>query len=98
MALLCQPPNIHPDMAEQLASYQNLLALSAVMQVADRLYYDEREQRVRAGATDRKRSGTVRRLIAVTTQLDLTYDLARLAPDDLLELLPAEFKRWLVAK
>jgi hypothetical protein len=81
-------------MAEQLASQQVLVGLPSVVQVADRLYFDPRLRIVRPGATDRKRAGTIRRLITVCSQLDLTYDLASLDGEDLMALLPKEFNRW----
>jgi hypothetical protein len=91
---LVQRPDIHPDMAEQLASVQSLVSLATVMQCADVLYFDMARQRVRSGATDRKQPGTIRRLLAVCAQLDLTHDLASMSPEALLRILPAEFGRW----
>jgi hypothetical protein len=94
MSLLCQQPSVHPDMAEQLASYQQLIALPAVVAAVDDLYFDSKRRIVRPGATDRKQAGTIRRLINVCSQLDLTFDLASLKGRELVGLLPKEFNRW----
>lgn len=94
MGLLCQRPSVHPDMAEQLFSSQELIAAPAVVQLADMLYYETRTNSVRSGATDRSKPGTVRRFVAVCNQLDLTFDLAQITAPDLRSLLPAEFDRW----
>jgi len=89
------PPHIHNDWTEQLASRQEIITNKALIEAADRLYWDKNQQRPKTGATDRNRPGNVRRLVLVMRQLDLTYDLHAMSVDEIVSLLPPrEFRRW----
>lgn len=92
--LLAGPVHIHPDLAEQFASRQEFVTNDALMEVADALYWNEKEQKPKTGATSSKRAGNARRLIAVAQQLDLTYDLYGMDAASILSLLPPEFEAW----
>ena len=94
LAMLCGAFGSHGDMTEQIASRQELLVNAALVELIDRLYYDTPLEQLKRGATNRKRSGTLRRLIAFVDQLDLTYDLYSLSADQLEAMLPGEFDRW----
>lgn len=93
-AMLSGPFGSHGDFAEQVASRQELLVNRGLVELIDRFYYDSALDQVRRGATNRKREGTLRRLISVVDQLDLTYDLYSLSADEIEALLPSEFDRW----
>ncbi len=92
-ALLAGPPDKPGDLAEQLASRQEIVTNNAVMELATALYIDRRTQRPKQGAASRG-SGSVRRLVDVLNQYDLTWDLYSLETKGLLELLPVEFNRF----
>jgi hypothetical protein len=101
ICMLCQPPRIHPDTAEQLASRLDLIQSAAVVGTASRLYYDQKTRQNKKGATDVAgkvpKPGTLRRLVEVAWQFDRTYDHLACATDAFMSLLPAEFARF-VAK
>lgn len=98
MCMLCQPPPIHPDTAEQLASRQYLIQSAALIGTATELYYDPSTRDLRKGATTYKgkepKPGTLRRLVDVSAQFDRTFDLLGMAPDQFVSLLPREFGRF----
>ena len=93
MALLANPPHQPGDIAEQLASRQELVTNPSVMEVATRLYIDSETNNAKRGAAGRG-PGSARRLAAVLNQLDLTWDLYGLYPDKLIDLLPEEFDQF----
>lgn len=93
--LLAGPVRVHPDLAEQFAARQEFVTNDALMEVADVLYWDEEAGRPKTGATSADRAGSVRRLIAVAQQLDLTYDMYGMDAASILSLLPPEFETWL---
>ncbi len=93
MALLANPPHQPGDIAEQLASRQELVTNPSVMEVATRLYINSATNSPKRGAAGRG-AGSARRLAAILNQLDLTWDLYGLDPDKLLDLLPEEFDQF----
>ena len=93
MAVLANQPHEPGDIAEQLASRQEIVTNRCIMEVATRLYIDPSTDRPKTGAAAREQ-GSARRLAMVLNQLDLTWDLYRLEPDKLIELLPDEFERF----
>ena len=93
MALLANSPHQPGDIAEQLASRQELVTNPSVMEVATRLYINPATDRPKRGAAGRG-PGSSRRLAAILNQLDLTWDLYGLDPDKLLDLLPEEFEQF----
>ena len=90
LAILANPPHRPGDIAEQLASRQELVTNPSVMEVATSLYInlDTDSQKLNAAG---KGPGSARRLADVLSQLDLTWDLYDLTSNQLLDLLPAEF-------
>lgn len=92
MAVLCTPVNAPGEAVEELASRQHLIANSAVMKAATRLYVGADQKHKRGVA--RKNRGGVRRFAAVLMQFDLTYDLYQIDAADLIELLPPEFDEF----
>ena len=93
MALLANPPHMPGDIAEQLASRQELVTNASVMEVATKLYIDPATGLPKRGAAALG-NGSARRLADLLNQLDLTWDLYYLTPEQLLNLLPTEFERF----
>lgn len=93
MALLCGPLTEPGDVVEQLAARQELITNAAVIKTATALYYDREKKSLRRGAAGRG-PGSARRLADLLNQLDVTWDLYGMVPENLMELLPAEFGRF----
>jgi len=94
--LLHSPLDVHPDVIEQLASRQAVISNRALIRAAYQLYFDPAVDggRPRRGITDRDQPGTLRRLVVVVDQLELTHDLQAMDGDAILALLPEEFDPW----
>jgi len=71
-----------------------LVACSAVVSVATKLYYDRKKGVIRRGAGS-KEEGGCRRLVDFLQQLDCTFDLQRMSESQLLSYLPTEFRRFI---
>ncbi len=82
------------DFNEQIASRLQLVTNHAFVGAIDALYFDAAKDEPKRGALNRKKPGTLRRLIDLHGQLDLTYDLYSLSTAQLLKLLPREFNKW----
>ncbi len=93
LALLAGVPNRPGEIAEQLASRQELITNRSVMEVATTLYISSKTSLPKQGAAS-KTNGSARRYAEVLNQLDLTWDLYMLEPEQLLDLLPEEFDRF----
>ena len=94
--VLCQKPYAPGDFVEQLASRQERITNPAIIETANRLYFDRDAKRPKRGASPTwRKPGTLRRFGDVLGQLDLTYDLYSMSADDLVALLPAEFSPYL---
>jgi hypothetical protein len=81
------------EIIEQLASRQQLMGSTTIIESAVRLYLDPATDRPKKGAGGSDR-GSPRRFATVLAQLDLTYDLNSCSVNQLLKLLPKEFERW----
>jgi hypothetical protein len=95
-ALLSNPIAEAGDFNEQVASRLELVTNAAFVGAIDALYFDTDKDKPKRGALNRKKPGTLRRLIDLHGQLDLTYDLYSLSTAQLLDLLPREFGKWRV--
>jgi hypothetical protein len=93
LAVLCQPLYRPGDLVEQLASRQELVTNTAVMEVATVLYVDPSTGKPKRGSQT-KSAGAVRRLADVLSQFDVTWDLYSAGLVELLGILPPEFKRF----
>jgi hypothetical protein len=93
LAVLCQPLSKPGDLVEQLASRQELVTNTAVMEVATALYVDPGTGKPKRGSQT-KSVGAVRRLADVLSQFDVTWDLYSAKFAELLGILPAEFNRF----
>jgi len=91
-ALLCTPPHSPGDIVEQLASRQEIVTNAAVMQVATRLYVGDNGCHKRGSPG--KGPGTVRRLVDMLNQFDMTWDLYSMSPNTILDMLPREFDHF----
>jgi hypothetical protein len=92
--LLSQP--LEKDSREQRewTGYNHNLSTSLVV-LCRRLYWNESEAAFKRGARG-KGPGSLRRLMRVAKQLEVTYDIHGLAADRLAQLLPLpEFERWI---
>ncbi len=92
--ILGKDPHKGGDFIETIASRQDLVTNQGVISAISRLYYDTKNKRAKKGATHRARAGSVRRLVTVLDQLELTYDLFAMDGDQILGLLPEEFDGW----
>ena len=94
--VLCQKPQSPGDFVEQLASRQERITNPAIIQTANRLYFDSKTGKPKRGASPTwRKPGTLRRFGDVLDQLDLTYDLYSVSAGDLAGLLPDEFSTYL---
>ena len=92
---LYNPVYKHNDFVEQLASRQNIISNLNLVRVAHQLYWDSNGDRPKRGAQSRNRQGTLRRLIRIFAQLELTFDIYIMNPDEIMRLLPSEFNEWI---
>ena len=92
-ALLVQPLHSPGDVVEQIASRRELATSPAVVGAATLLYLNGATGKLRRGSGG-KDAGSARRFSKVMMQLDVTYDLFTLTPDQLVQILPGEFDRF----
>jgi hypothetical protein len=76
---------------DQLAARQFVISSPTLIVVARRLYTDPRTGRQRRGA-GAKGKGSPRRLALIANQLALTYDIHNMSVDQLMKILPREFR------
>jgi len=96
MLVSTKPGILHTDYCEHVFGYQDLCQTRSFISVANALYFDRTERKIKRGATpNKKKPGTLRRLVDVFYQLDLTYDVQGMNPSSFQSLLPAEFRVWL---
>lgn len=93
------------EMAEQMASRQEVFAHPSFWAVAYRLYHDPSGE-LRRGATSQRPAsarrdpknkagrGSVRRLPMTFRQFDRTYNTRDMSAEDMLALLPREYDKW----
>jgi len=93
---LSNPMDKSGDFVLQLMGRQEIATNRAIIDIANRLYWDSKTLRPKRGASSKDyKAGTLRRFARVLSQLELTYDLQAVTPDELALLLPTEFKSWL---
>lgn len=81
----------HGDMMEQVSAVKGILQNGAIMEVLERLYWDETKGDRARGAASKTR-GSIRHLKDVLKQLELNWDLRWTDSDQLYGLLPGAFK------
>ncbi|MFC3326948.1 hypothetical protein [Mesorhizobium cantuariense] len=94
--LLLGPPSVPGEVREQLTSQQDMFH-PAFQAAAKTLYFDPTTGKLRRGSGTKK-GGSSRRLATVRKQLDVTWDLFALSPEQILEKLPKEFDKFKTAK
>lgn len=93
--LLYNSPHTPGDFAEQLSSSQKYVMSRGIIGAATHMYFDDSSGSPKPGAGSKERKpGTLRRYLDVLSQLELTYDLQSMEPEELLEILPPEFDRF----
>lgn len=92
---LAGAPHVHGEMSEQIVSRQELVTSGSVVRALSILYFDERKWKLKRGFSARDRPGTLRRFVNVMNQLARTYDLFEISGEQIVELLPREFDRFL---
>lgn len=93
LSFLCQPLSKFGDVVEQLASRQELVTNRGVVSLATKLYVDRATGQLKRGAGG-KSAGSPRRLSDILDQFDLTWDLYTATSDELIKVLPSEFKKF----
>jgi hypothetical protein len=97
MSLLCQPVHKPGDVVEQIAARQERVTNAGVVGLATRIYVDADKRHLKRGASG-KGAGSVRRLIDLIDQLELTWDIALAQPSELASVLPKEFAKFVAEK
>lgn len=82
------------DIAEQLASRQEIVTNKAAMALATDLYINVATQKAKKGAAGRG-AGSARRFADVLNQFDLTWDLYAMQLQAMRQMMPTEFKRFM---
>jgi hypothetical protein len=90
--LLLGSPSVPGEVREQLTSQQDMFHAS-FQKAANLLYLTSDKTGLRRGAGG-KLGGSSRRLSQVRKQLDVTWDLFALSPEQFLEKLPKEFDKF----
>jgi hypothetical protein len=94
--LLCTAIPIENKFHHELASRQSLITNRGALEAVHSLYFDETSDKPKRGAQVRKPSpGSFYRFIGIIQQLDLNYDLYSMSGNQILELLPPEFNKWI---
>jgi hypothetical protein len=93
LAVLAGPVDKVGDIAEQIASRQQIVTNKAAMALATNLYIDTATQQPKRGAAGQG-PGSARRLANILNQLDLTWDLYAMQMQAMLKMMPAEFNRF----
>jgi hypothetical protein len=93
LAVLTGPVDKPGDIAEQLASRQEIVTNKAAMALATNLYVDSTTQKAKKGAAGRG-PGSARRFADVLNQFDLTWDLYAMQMHAIRHMMPPEFTRF----
>jgi hypothetical protein len=91
--LLSDPMHVTTSEAFRLFIETTFINMKGPVELATEFYFNPATRKLRRGAGT-KRAGGLRRYIGVLQQLDVTFDLHRLAAAQLKRLLPSEFNKW----
>lgn len=86
--------SIVPETLEQFGSRGILLRNEKVVKLFSKLYFDYQKQEPKPGLSGND-AGSPRRMGKVVRQLALTHDLERMTEQELIDILPREFDRWI---
>ena len=93
--VLAGPLHREQSIYQEITSRIDLIASQGVIDAVNTLYFDRKKGGIKRGtAASSLHPGTLRRLVQILQQLDLTYDIYGMSGDEILELLPPEFDRW----
>lgn len=81
------------EITEQFGAYQEIALNKGILDAANIMYWDDNTGNLKRGAAG-KGGGSARRLVRLIRQYQLTYDLNSMKGDQIVEMLPTEFKRW----
>jgi hypothetical protein len=94
--LLYNPVNETGDFLAQLMGRQEIGTNKGIIEAAKILYWDPAKKRPKRGSSAQEhKPGTLRRFVDVLQQFELTYDLYSITGEELIRLLPDEFKQWI---
>ena len=93
MSILAGDINTPGEVYEQLASRQEIVSNSSIVELATYLYYDKKNNKLKTGAAS-KNAGSSRRLATVFNQFSRTWDLYGMHSKDISKLLPKEFNKF----
>lgn len=85
---------MEPALYQEIAGRQDLIVSRGVIEALNLLYLDPVRGMPKRGASAIDQPGTVRRLVRVLQQLDLTYDIHGMSGQAIVDLLPPEFDAW----
>lgn len=91
--VLANPPHTPGEVAEQLASRQEIITNPAVMATATKLYVND-DGGLKRGAAGRG-AGSARRLAEVLRQFDVNWDLFSMSSNQIYDMLPGEFESFI---
>jgi len=94
LPVLTGPPSKPGEIAEQLASRQEIVTNKSIMALAATLYIDAKTQRPKRGAGG-SGPGSARRFADILNQFDLTWDLYSMQTPAMMQMMPAEFERFI---
>ncbi|MBS1597069.1 MAG: hypothetical protein JST75_02505 [Bacteroidetes bacterium] len=83
------------EITEQFGAYQEIALNKGILDAANILYWDNKMKNLKRGAAG-KGTGSARRLVRIIRQYQLTYDLNSMKGDEIVRLLPSEFRKWIV--
>ena len=91
---LAYPVHIWSDLHEQLFAYQQIATNKPLIGAANKLYWDEKNSKIKKGAGS-SGPGTPRRFSSIVGQFEITFDLNAMSSQNILSLFPnQEFKKW----
>ncbi|WP_157652380.1 hypothetical protein [Burkholderia ubonensis] len=84
------------DYRELLTGTQDRVENRTIISTAYKLYFDEMTGKPRARSSGKNGLGSIHRFSTILGQLQRTFDLQSMSPDQLITLLPKEFDRYKV--
>ncbi len=81
------------DTVDHMGCYGYIIRYPNIVKTAKLLYWDEQENKPKTGASSDK-PGCIRRFTTVINQLELTYNIYTMTPEEIISLLPEEFNEW----
>jgi hypothetical protein len=81
------------EITEQFGAYKEIALNKGILDAANLLYWDDGAKNLKRGAAG-KGGGSARRLVRIIRQYQLTYDLNYMEGNEIVDLLPNEFRKW----